>query len=71
MDRYGDHNTALTVYLHAGLYLANLMDPYVGPHTALTIALHAVLYLENTMGRYRGPRLQLLYHCMDASTYPL
>jgi hypothetical protein len=40
MDRYRGAHTALTIALHGGLYLANIMDRYGGAHTALTIALH-------------------------------
>jgi hypothetical protein len=39
MDRYGGPQTALTIALHGGLYLAIIMDRYRGPHTALTVAL--------------------------------
>jgi hypothetical protein len=42
MDRHEGPQTALTIALHGGLYLAIIMDSYEGPHTALTIALMEV-----------------------------
>jgi hypothetical protein len=42
-DRYGEHETALTIALHEGLYLATIMDHYGGHQTALTIGLHGGL----------------------------
>jgi hypothetical protein len=35
MDRYAGLHTSLTIALHAGLYLAIIMDRYEGRHTAL------------------------------------
>jgi hypothetical protein len=40
MDRYGGPQSALTIALHGGFYLAIIMDCYGGTQTALTIALH-------------------------------
>jgi hypothetical protein len=40
MVRYEGPETALTIALHARLYLAIIMNRHEGPHTALTIALH-------------------------------
>jgi hypothetical protein len=44
MDRYGGPQTALTIALHGGLYLAIIMDSYGGRQSALTIALHGGFY---------------------------
>jgi hypothetical protein len=38
MDRYKGPNTALTIDLHGGLYLAIIMDQYESFNTALRIA---------------------------------
>jgi hypothetical protein len=35
MDRYEQTQSALTIALQLGLYLAITMDRYEGPHTAL------------------------------------
>jgi hypothetical protein len=43
--------TGLTIVLHRGLYLANIMDRYGGPDTALNIALHLGFYLDIIMYR--------------------
>jgi hypothetical protein len=40
MGRYGGLQSALTIALHRGLYLAIIMDRYGVPESALTIALH-------------------------------
>jgi hypothetical protein len=40
MDRYGGPQTAFTIALNGGLYLAIIMDRYGGAQTALTITLH-------------------------------
>jgi hypothetical protein len=55
MDRYRDPQTAPSVALHGGLYLAIIMDRYSAPQTAFTIALHGGLYLAIIIERYRGP----------------
>jgi hypothetical protein len=43
--------TELTIAVHEGLYLANIIALYVEPHTLLTIALLGGLYLVIIMGR--------------------
>jgi hypothetical protein len=40
MDRNGGPQTALTIALNGGLYLAIIIESYGGPETALTIALY-------------------------------
>jgi hypothetical protein len=49
MDRYGGLQTALTIALHGGLYLAFIMDRYRRHQTPLTIALHVGLFLAIIM----------------------
>jgi hypothetical protein len=49
MDREKGPQTALTIALHRGLYLAILMDRDKGTRTAITIALHRGLYLAIIM----------------------
>jgi hypothetical protein len=44
--------TALTLALLLGLYLAIIMDHYESPHTALTIDLLGGLYLAIILDRY-------------------
>jgi hypothetical protein len=39
MERYGGPQTALTIALLGGLYLAIIMDRYAGTQSALIIAL--------------------------------
>jgi hypothetical protein len=39
MDLFGGPQTALTIALPGGLFLAIIMDLFGGPQTALTIAL--------------------------------
>jgi hypothetical protein len=67
MDRYEGPQTALTIGLHRGLFLAILMDRYERPRTTLTIALHRGLYLGIIMYRYSGYKLPVLYPCIEAS----
>jgi hypothetical protein len=43
MDQYEVQQSALTIALHRGLYLAIIMDRYEGHQTALTTALHGGL----------------------------
>jgi hypothetical protein len=51
MVRYVGPQTALTLALPGGLYLAIIMDRYGGPQTGLNIALPGGLYLAP----YNGP----------------
>jgi hypothetical protein len=46
MERYGGPHTSITIILHGGLLLYNIMDLYEGPPTALIIFLHGGLYLH-------------------------
>jgi hypothetical protein len=43
MERYGGTQTALTIALPDGIYLASIMERYVGLQTAPNIALHGGL----------------------------
>jgi hypothetical protein len=52
--------TALTIALHIGLYLAIIMDHYRGPQTVLTIALHGGLYLAIILVSCRGLQTALI-----------
>jgi hypothetical protein len=52
MDRIRGPETALTLALHRGLYVAILIDLYIWPQTALTIALHCGILLAIIMVRY-------------------
>jgi hypothetical protein len=49
MVRYEGTQSALTIALHRGIYLAIIMDLYERPLSALTIALHRGLYLAVIM----------------------
>jgi hypothetical protein len=60
MDRHEGPQTALTIALHGGLYLAILMDRHEEHHTAPIIALHRGLYFAIIMDRQEGPILPLL-----------
>jgi hypothetical protein len=44
MDRYGGPQTAVSIALYGGLYLAIIMDSYGGRQNALTLALHGGFY---------------------------
>jgi hypothetical protein len=55
MDREKGAQTALTITLHRGLYLAIIMDHKKGAQTVLTRALHRGLYLAIIMDREKGP----------------
>jgi drug/metabolite transporter superfamily protein YnfA len=57
MALYERPNTALTIALHGGLYLAIIANRYERPHTARTIALHGGLYIAIIMDRYEGPQI--------------
>jgi hypothetical protein len=50
MDRYGGPQSALTIALYIGRYLAFIMDHYERPQRALTLELHIELYLANIIG---------------------
>jgi hypothetical protein len=71
MDRHERPHTVLTIASHRGLYLAIIMDRHEGPHTSLKIALHRGLYLAIIMDRHERPQSGLLYHFIEAFTYPL
>jgi hypothetical protein len=40
MERHEVLQTALTIALHTGLYIAIIMDRYACPQTSLAMALH-------------------------------
>jgi hypothetical protein len=45
MDGFGGPQTALTIALHGGLYLAIIMDRYVGPELYLLLpCMEASIY---------------------------
>jgi hypothetical protein len=54
MDRYGGRQTALTIALLGGLYLAIIMNRYGRPQTAVTIFLLGGLYLAIVMASKQG-----------------
>jgi hypothetical protein len=56
MDRYGVPQTALTIALHAGLYLAIIMGRYRGTKITHNIGLRGDPYLVITIDFYGGPR---------------
>jgi hypothetical protein len=60
MDHCIGLQTALTIALPGGLYLAIIMDHCIGLQTALTIALAGGLYLAIIMDLHRWPKLHLL-----------
>jgi hypothetical protein len=60
MDRHQGSQSALTVALHRGLYLAIIVHLYEGPQTARNIAWHRGLYVAIIMDMYEGPKLPLL-----------
>jgi hypothetical protein len=71
MDRYEVPQTAITIALHGGHYLAIIMDRYVGPQTSITIALHRGFYLAIKMDRYGCPKTALTIALPGVSNYSL
>jgi hypothetical protein len=51
--------TALTIALHRGFYIAIIMEHYEGHQTAHTIALHGGLYLAIMMEPYEWTQISL------------
>jgi hypothetical protein len=51
MDWEKGHQTALTIALHRGLFLAIILDREKGEQTALNIELYSGLYLAIIMDR--------------------